>query len=77
VSSPVRPGGILGFEAAGTGEALGDEVDDVVVGDDVAVHLPKSVGGYAELVVAGSWIRKPTGLSWPATAALPAPGSSG
>jgi NADPH:quinone reductase-like Zn-dependent oxidoreductase len=69
---PVRPGGILGFEAAGTVEAVGDEVSDVVVGDEVAVHLPESLGGYAELVVAGSWVRKPTGLSWPAAAALPA-----
>ncbi|NMO91342.1 alcohol dehydrogenase catalytic domain-containing protein [Actinomycetospora sp. TBRC 11914] len=69
---PVRPGGVLGFEAAGTVEAVGDEVTDVVVGDDVAVHLPGSLGGYAELVVADLWVRRPSGSSWTVAAALPA-----
>src|ERR1700759_1637461 len=48
---PVEPGGVIGFEAAGTVEAVGGEVGDVVVGDEVAVHLPSSLGGYAELVL--------------------------
>src|SRR3978361_2386249 len=37
---PLRPGGILGFEAAGVVEAVGDQVDTVAAGDEVAVFLP-------------------------------------
>jgi NADPH:quinone reductase-like Zn-dependent oxidoreductase len=69
---PVRPGGVIGFEAAGTVDAVGDEVGDVVVGDEVAVHLPSSLGGYAELVDADFWVPKPSGVPWTVAAAFPA-----
>ncbi len=73
---PVPPGGILGFEAAGTVEAVGDEVGDVVVGDEVAVHLPGHLGGYADLVNADFWVRKAPAVSWTVAAALPASGEA-
>src|SRR5689334_10901307 len=36
---PLRPGGVLGFEAAGTVEEVGTDVADVSPGDEVAVFL--------------------------------------
>ncbi|ROP74041.1 NADP-dependent oxidoreductase [Curtobacterium sp. PhB115] len=68
---PLPTPGILGFEAAGTVDALGDGVAGVSIGDEVAVLLPQ-LGGYAELVVADTWVRKPDSVSWDAAAALPA-----
>jgi NADPH:quinone reductase-like Zn-dependent oxidoreductase len=73
---PLRPGGILGFEAAGVVEAVGDQVDTVAAGDEVAVFLPGSLGGYAERVNAGFWVRKPANVPWAAAAALPASGEA-
>jgi len=73
---PVRPGGVLGFEAAGTVDAVGAEVRDVAVGDDVAVHLPGPLGGYAEAVLADFWVRRPASVSAAAAAALPASGEA-
>ena len=67
---PLPTPGILGFEAAGTIDKLGDGVTGVSVGDDVAVILPK-LGGYADLVVASTWVLKPASVSWDAAAALP------
>lgn len=62
---------ILGFEAAGTVDALGPGVDGVSVGDEVAAQLP-ALGGYAQYALAGSWTAKPAGVGWAAAAALPA-----
>ncbi len=73
---PVKPGGVIGFEAAGTVDAVGDEVGDVAVGDEVAVHLPSSLGGYAELVLADFWAPKPSTVSWAVAAAFPASGEA-
>jgi NADPH:quinone reductase-like Zn-dependent oxidoreductase len=73
---PLRPGGVLGFEAAGVVEAVGSQVEDVAPGDDVAVFLPGSLGGYAELVNADYWVRKPATVPWEAAAALPASGEA-
>ncbi|GAA4542869.1 NADP-dependent oxidoreductase [Pseudonocardia xishanensis] len=73
---PVRPGGVLGFEAAGTVEAVGAEVDGVAVGDEVAVHLPGPLGGYAAAVVADYWVRRPPSVSPAVAAALPASGEA-
>src|SRR5689334_10966875 len=55
---PAGPGSVLGFEAAGVVESVGDEVRDVAAGDEVAVFLPR-LGGYAGLAVADHWVRKP------------------
>jgi len=67
----VTPPAVLGFEAAGTVDALGPGTTGVQVGDDVAVLLP-TLGGYAERVVAGVWVLKPASVPWDAAAALPA-----
>ena len=69
---PLRPGAVLGFEAAGTVEAVGADVADISLGDEVAVFLPGTLGGYAELVRADFWVRKPATVDWEAAAALPA-----
>jgi NADPH:quinone reductase-like Zn-dependent oxidoreductase len=69
---PLRPGSVLGFEAAGTVEAVGADVADVSPGDEVAVFLNPALGGYAELVLADFWVRKPDAVGWEAAAALPA-----
>lgn len=71
VPFPLPTPGILGFEAAGIVEKLGDGVTDVKVGDEVAVLLPK-LGGYADLVLANTWVIKPENVSWEAAAAFPA-----
>ncbi|WP_432837816.1 NADP-dependent oxidoreductase [Dactylosporangium sp. CA-092794] len=73
---PVRPGGILGFEAAGIVDAVGDQVEDLAAGDEVAVFLPGSLGGYAERVNADFWVRKPANVPWTSAAALPASGEA-
>lgn len=62
---------ILGFETAGTVDALGPGVNGVVVGDEVAALLP-NVGGYAEYAIASRWVKKPAAVSWAAAGALPA-----
>ena len=73
---PVRPGGILGFEAAGVVETVGADVTGVAPGDEVAVFLPQSLGGYAELVNADFWVPKPAAVPWTVAAALPASGEA-
>ena len=72
---PAPPGTVLGFEAAGVVDEVGAGVEDVVAGDEVAVFLP-GLGGYAEAVVAGFWVRKPASVSWTDAAALPASGEA-
>jgi NADPH:quinone reductase-like Zn-dependent oxidoreductase len=69
---PLQPGAVLGFEAAGTVETVGADVADVSPGDEVAVFLNPTLGGYAELVRADFWVRKPASVDWEAAAALPA-----
>lgn len=72
---PAPPGTVLGFETAGVVESVGSLVDDVVVGDEVAAFLP-GLGGYADLVLADYWVRKPGRVSWEDAAALPASGEA-
>jgi NADPH:quinone reductase-like Zn-dependent oxidoreductase len=72
---PAGPVSALGFEAAGTVEAVGSAVTDVVPGDDVTVFLP-GLGGYAGLVLAEFWVRKPPSVDWESAAALPAAGEA-
>lgn len=69
------PGTVLGFEAAGVVEQTGPGVTGVAVGDEVAVFLPH-LGGYAELVLAQYWVRKPATVAWADAAALPASGEA-
>ena len=72
---PTPPGTVLGFETAGVVESVGRDVTDVSVGDEVAAFLP-GLGGYAELVLADFWVRKPSQVSWDDAAALPASGEA-
>src|SRR5437016_1669876 len=55
---PLPQPAVLGFETAGTVDAIGSNVSDVAIGDEVAALLP-SLGGYGEYVLASSWTPKP------------------
>ncbi|MEV4344581.1 NADP-dependent oxidoreductase [Actinoplanes sp. NPDC049596] len=72
---PGGPGAVLGFEAAGVVESVGHSIQDVGVGDEVAVFLPR-LGGYAALALADFWVPKPASVAWPDAAALPASGEA-
>ena len=63
---PIR----LGFEVAGVIEAVGPDVTDFAVGDEVIAHQVS--GGYAEQIVApvATLVRKPTNLDWSEAAGL-------
>jgi NADPH:quinone reductase-like Zn-dependent oxidoreductase len=67
---PLPADAVLGFEAAGTVDAVGPGVTGTSIGDGVAALL-FSLGGYAEFVVASIWARKPDTVSWVDAAALP------
>lgn len=67
---PQRAGDVLGFEAAGIVEAVGDGAG-AAVGEEVAALLPHQ-GGYGELVSTPVWHPKPASVSWVDAAALPA-----
>src|ERR1700745_4413701 len=67
---PLPDPAVLGFETAGTVDAVGSDVSDVVVGDEVAALLP-SLGGYGEYALAASWTRKPPQVSWNDAGAMP------
>ena len=64
------PNAVLGFEAAGTVEAVGPGVTGTSIGDSVTALL-FSLGGYAEYAVASIWTGKPDTVSWIDAAALP------
>jgi NADPH:quinone reductase-like Zn-dependent oxidoreductase len=68
---PLAEPAVLGFETAGTVDAIGSEVNDIEVGDEVAAVLP-SLGGYGEYARAAAWTRKPPQVSWNDAGALPA-----
>lgn len=68
---PLPAPAILGFEAAGTVDALGPGVTGVTVGDEVAAQLP-ALGGYGQYALASAWTAKPANVSWADAAALPA-----
>jgi NADPH:quinone reductase-like Zn-dependent oxidoreductase len=72
---PAHAGTVLGFETAGVVESVGRNVTDVSAGDEVAAFLP-GLGGYADLVVADFWVRKPGHVNWEDAAALPASGEA-
>jgi len=67
---PLPPNAVLGFEAAGTVDAVGPGVTGTSIGDGVTALLV-SLGGYAEYAVASIWTRKPDTVSWIDAAALP------
>src|ERR1700726_409496 len=66
----LAPDAVLGFEAAGTVDAVGPGVTGTSLGDAVTTLL-FSLGGYAEYAVASIWTRKPESVSWIDAAALP------
>jgi len=68
---PLPASAVLGFEAAGTVDAVGPGVTGTAVGDAVAALL-FSIGGYAEYALASIWTSKPDAVSWIDAAALPA-----
>jgi NADPH:quinone reductase-like Zn-dependent oxidoreductase len=70
---PLPPNAVLGFEAAGTVDAVGPGVTGTSTGDAVAALL-FSLGGYAEYAVASIWTHKPDTVSWIDAAALPTSG---
>ncbi len=70
---PLPPNAVLGFESAGTVDAVGRGVTGTSTGDAVAALL-FSVGGYAEYAVASIWTHKPDTVSWIDAAALPTSG---
>jgi NADPH:quinone reductase-like Zn-dependent oxidoreductase len=67
---PLPRHAVLGFEAAGTVDAVGPGVTGTSAGDGVTALL-FSLGGYAEYAVASIWTRKPDTVSWSDAAALP------
>jgi NADPH:quinone reductase-like Zn-dependent oxidoreductase len=67
---PLPPNAVLGFEAAGTVDAVGPGVAGTSIGDGVTALLFR-LGGYAEHAVASIWARKPATVSWIDAAALP------
>ena len=67
---PLRPGAVLGYEAAGTVDAAGPGVTGTSAGDEVTALL-FGLGGYAEYALASIWTRKPQSVSWLDAAALP------
>ena len=69
-SWPLPPDAVLGFEAAGTVDAIGPGVTGTSIGDAVTALL-FGLGGYAEHAVASIWARKPESVSWLDAAALP------
>jgi NADPH:quinone reductase-like Zn-dependent oxidoreductase len=68
---PLPEPAVLGFETAGTVDAIGSDVSGVAVGDEVAAWLP-SLGGYGEYALAAAWTPKPPQVSWSDAGALPA-----
>jgi NADPH:quinone reductase-like Zn-dependent oxidoreductase len=70
---PLPPDAVLGFEAAGTVDAVGPGVTGTSIGDGVTALL-FSLGGYAEYAVASIWTRKPGTVSWIDAAAVPTSG---
>jgi len=67
---PLPPDAVLGYEAAGTVDAVGPGVTGTSVGDSVTTLL-FGLGGYAEYAVASIWTGKPDSVSWIDAAALP------
>jgi NADPH:quinone reductase-like Zn-dependent oxidoreductase len=69
----LKPPLILGCEVAGTVEAVGSGVNDLVAGDDVYGFLGGYTGGYAEYVaaLASEFVRKPKNIDFDTAASVP------
>jgi NADPH:quinone reductase-like Zn-dependent oxidoreductase len=67
---PLPLNAVLGFEVAGTIDALGHGVTGPSAGDRVTALL-FGLGGYAEYAVASTWAQMPDSVSWIDAAALP------
>jgi len=73
---------VLGRDAAGVVEAVGDGVDGITVGDEVLGHVlltpPIQAGTIAEyaLLPAASVVPKPAGVDWVTAAAIPLAGAA-
>jgi NADPH:quinone reductase-like Zn-dependent oxidoreductase len=65
---------VPGTEVAGIVDALGEDVTDVEVGDEVLGWA--DTGSYAEYALATQVVRKPAGLAWDAAVTLPAAGET-
>jgi NADPH:quinone reductase len=77
---PVPLPHVLGYDVAGTIDAIGADVEGFSAGDEVFAMLdPISKGGYAEyaLAEASHVARVPAGLALETAAALPTPGLAG
>lgn len=62
---------VLGLDAAGVVEAIGPDVTDLAVGDEV---FGSRSGAFAEYVSGRNFVRKPAGLSFVEAAAIPTAG---
>ncbi|MEW1648160.1 NADP-dependent oxidoreductase [Streptomyces sp. NPDC091219] len=67
---PLGEPAVLGYEVAGTVDAVGAGVKGTAVGDEVGAFLMER-GGYAEYAVASVWAHKPASVSWTDAAAIP------
>lgn len=74
---------VLGRDASGVVEAVGDGVKDVTVGDEVLAHVPftspfdaGTIAEYATLPVVSGVTAKPEGLDFVSAAALPLAGGA-
>lgn len=72
---PSPPSSAIGFEAAGTVEAVGAAVTGTAVGDEVAAFLP-GLGAYAAAALADHWVVVPPQVDPADAAALPASGEA-
>ena len=59
-----------GVDLAGVVDAVGDGVDDVVIGDEV-FGLALDWAGAGEYAISHAWARKPESMNWLEAAALP------
>jgi NADPH:quinone reductase-like Zn-dependent oxidoreductase len=63
---PAQGTGLLGFDAAGVVDEVGEGVTAVAVGDEV---LGTGANAQAELAVLDAWARKPSSVDWAVAAA--------
>ncbi|MFF8911099.1 NADP-dependent oxidoreductase [Streptomyces olivaceoviridis] len=67
---PLGDPAVLGYEVAGTVDAVGPGVTGTAVGDEVGAFL-LGRGGYAEYALASVWAHKSASVSWTDAAAIP------
>ncbi|GAA1172094.1 NADP-dependent oxidoreductase [Streptomyces hebeiensis] len=72
--APTALPSVPGTELAGVVDEVGEGVTGFVLGDEVVGW--SATGAYAEYALAGTVVRKPTGLSWAEAAAIPVAGET-